>query len=882
MKRGLNQENSLPDPEFGRESSESARAIHYVVQKDTLMTYVSARFAQADPGIVSGSTIERKKMSTKTIYKRIALVAVASLGFGVLTSVSPANAAVTGSQNAFVVRSDDATYASQPGDANTTTAAVTITEGGGAELNGKFIRVTYKATSTSTAIKLTTANIADSAVTALTGGVTLTMDASGTGGISYTASTEAVASTSQNGGTIILKVGRAAVPGIYTLSIDAANTFATAADSANFSKSITVTGAPTSISVVGTGTTNTNTVIAGNTTSNYTVSVKDSAGNATYLLATERLNLTENGTGLSVTTPGLAVITNAELASTQSTMSTTVTLTTASLAAGTYTLTVTPVGLATSVAAATGSLVYTTTASRVAAVSIGLTSPTTQVSGSATAVLALPAAAATTVDSNYYTNTSNNSFTFRIKAAAAATGFVQYSVAATGVTTTPAAGNYTAALTVDATASYADITVTTSSVALDGNFVVTAWEDGDAGDPSNTVTYKTPVFSGVKFSNPDAAEIAVKIGTTTTLQAKAVDQYGNAMANTTLYFDIAGRSTTAVFARVTDASGLASVPFVDSSTSTSALTDTVKVDDTSGGDSSNDKIDTITLAYATDISATTMTASSFINASGTYSGTLKADGTTEVTIDATNTSATYTDQFYMAVTMKNAAEAVVRGIPVVFTVTGGAIAAEADTSAAAITVGTSGVTTVTVYTDSNGVARAAVQVTTVGPVKITATQGTLTQSASVTAIAGANTTARTIAATIVGSLVSATVKDGYGNGVPGVAVSLSASGGTFQTGSNTVSATTDSKGVATASLSPGGAVSVKATVTTAGTQIADAAATPVTNWTAGVASATATATSVVTADNTTLATLTTLINSLLAKINALSKLVAKIQKKVNA
>jgi trimeric autotransporter adhesin len=92
MKRGLNHKNSLPDPEFGRESSESARAIHYVVQKDTLMTYVSALIAQAEPGIVSGSTIERKKMSTKTIYKRIALVAVATLGAGVL-SVAPASAA---------------------------------------------------------------------------------------------------------------------------------------------------------------------------------------------------------------------------------------------------------------------------------------------------------------------------------------------------------------------------------------------------------------------------------------------------------------------------------------------------------------------------------------------------------------------------------------------------------------------------------------------------------------------------------------------------------------------------------------------------------------------------------------------------------------------
>jgi trimeric autotransporter adhesin len=57
------------------------------------MTYEKGVFAQADPGIVSGSTIERKQMSTKTIYKRIALVAVTALGAGVL-SVAPASATV--------------------------------------------------------------------------------------------------------------------------------------------------------------------------------------------------------------------------------------------------------------------------------------------------------------------------------------------------------------------------------------------------------------------------------------------------------------------------------------------------------------------------------------------------------------------------------------------------------------------------------------------------------------------------------------------------------------------------------------------------------------------------------------------------------------------
>ena len=58
------------------------------------MTYEPKNlFVQAELEIVSTSTTERKTMSTKTSFKRIALVAVAALTAGVLTSVS-ANAAV--------------------------------------------------------------------------------------------------------------------------------------------------------------------------------------------------------------------------------------------------------------------------------------------------------------------------------------------------------------------------------------------------------------------------------------------------------------------------------------------------------------------------------------------------------------------------------------------------------------------------------------------------------------------------------------------------------------------------------------------------------------------------------------------------------------------
>jgi hypothetical protein len=68
----------------GGEFDESARAIH---REDGLKTI------QAESGIVLESTIERKQMSTKTTFKRIALVTVAALGFGVM-SVAPSNAVV--------------------------------------------------------------------------------------------------------------------------------------------------------------------------------------------------------------------------------------------------------------------------------------------------------------------------------------------------------------------------------------------------------------------------------------------------------------------------------------------------------------------------------------------------------------------------------------------------------------------------------------------------------------------------------------------------------------------------------------------------------------------------------------------------------------------
>jgi len=74
---------------------------------------------QAELRIVRSSTIERKQMSTKTTFKRIALVTVAALGFGVM-SVVPSNAVV----NADSLTLSAATAAQTTAETQTATSAV--------------------------------------------------------------------------------------------------------------------------------------------------------------------------------------------------------------------------------------------------------------------------------------------------------------------------------------------------------------------------------------------------------------------------------------------------------------------------------------------------------------------------------------------------------------------------------------------------------------------------------------------------------------------------------------------------------------------------------------------------------------------------------------
>ena len=180
------------------------------------MTYEKGLFAQADPGIVSGSTNERKKMSTKTIYKRIALVAVAALGAGVL-SVAPAQAATTvatitqSNQNLVVGTASTAMLAGATVSAdalNTATVTLVVPTGSAvtmADRDGAFSAATVPAAAATAVVA--------GAINAATVGRTST----------YVDGYTAITGGSAAAGTFASYVITPDVPGLYTLTVTAQN-----------------------------------------------------------------------------------------------------------------------------------------------------------------------------------------------------------------------------------------------------------------------------------------------------------------------------------------------------------------------------------------------------------------------------------------------------------------------------------------------------------------------------------------------------------------------------------------------------------------------------------------------------------------------------------
>jgi len=389
------------------------------------MTYVSALAAQADLRKLRGSTIERKQMSTKTIYKRIALVAVASLGAGLL-SVAPANA--TDYTGTAVVAPVRVSFVGTTQDV-VAGAAVTITATGTAGASGAHTAVGGGATPVLNTIALTTAPSAAAVLVIAQANVnSLAMSASNTGstgGVTLTqsqtltaASTTGAITTAQAIAGITFKANVAGTyAGTITTAQTSSNTLVTpfrfttvgAVASFDFTSDVSSSAVGGAITSKVTLRDAANNITQGSTADTFALTVAISAGGTVGTLAAASASAANLSDGVHEN-----VYTNSVTASSTSTLTATPQGTLGTLAAKTLTVT--------TVAANTGAPTATVAVSN-----------TTIKSSSSTSVL------------NKYTVSRNQtSVTFNVTGLTPNTSFVYDLNASAGTFTTVNGAAYTA------------------------------------------------------------------------------------------------------------------------------------------------------------------------------------------------------------------------------------------------------------------------------------------------------------------------------------------------------------------------------------------------------------------------------------------------------
>jgi hypothetical protein len=227
---------------------------------------------------------------------------------------------------------------------------------------------------------------------------------------------------------------------------------------------------------------------------------------------------------------------------------------------------------------------------------------------------------------------------------------------------------------------------------------------------------------------------------------------------------VTGKNPTSTNATaITDANGIVTYALTDANTNTATQ-------------------DTITFTSG---SATTSIVSYGTNAVATVTLTSAGDtdviaGTTTIDIDAGYAGAMGVATAPSAV-VKNAAGALLAGVPVTFTVTG-LVGAEVKS------------TSVTVYTDTTGTAATSISSYAAGKATVTATAGAISATDSLYFAQATVTEARTITAVAKDNSVIATVKDRYGNTISGVTVNATRTGAGSFNGVSTATGLTGADG----------------------------------------------------------------------------------------
>jgi hypothetical protein len=772
-------------------------------------------------------------MSTKTTFKRIALVTVAALGLGLLSTVS-ASAIVSGTSSDGSLTATLGTATATPGVTGREIAIsvpYTITAADNSDTITVGINLTAAPSTSSADTSNTYFTTQGSSSSIAAGGVSTFVKAAGVAGGSAGRAAGvrwAVTDTVTTAGTVATyNVTPTAKfyftpdkAGTYLFSyfIDVDNTgTATSGDGINYI-SVTVADAPAysvSISKIVDASYATYSTTTGTTAGTWLkLQVKDSAGASSRLNSSQAVVLTIP-TGVTLVSDGTNTtsITGADYAMTTTVFdaSGVAYINVTSATAGTYNLSGKVLGggdaTTTSIkfVAPTGYAVAQVTGFKDAAANAVALTPIANASSSLWA-----SATAATVSS------TQTATTIRVNAAAdavvairigdtSANKFIGTGSRSIDVVAT-AGSDASLSTATDGSAGYASASVSVP-LTLGANagydyksFTANAWTAAVTAGSAVTVTggaVSVSTAGTLSLVSPTSSTVLVAPGATITAKLKCVSNFGTAKSLAILTPTIAGRNAlTPITAVITDSSGYATFTYTDASTSTTSLTDTL----TFSGCTTSTTILTVNYTSTANLGVSTLTWS----AGGGY-GEVAAgyyEGYTETAISAgddPSTNARKTVSF----TVKDANGTPIAGVPVTFALSGNASSAIVKSSTVDYT---------TVYTSSTGVAAATVFAWAPGKLTVTATAGGKTATGYITFVGAAASAARVLTGKADTNVLSYKVVDRFGNPVEGVSISLSRTGGTgfFATGKTTETAVTGRDG--TVDVQFNGTATVKATL----------------------------------------------------------------------
>jgi adhesin/invasin len=813
-------------------------------------------------------------MSTKTSFKRVALVAVAALGMGVLTSVSPAKAAfATGTTTAItgdaVLRTDGAS-----------TSTLTITSS-----------ATSAATDVITVDTFTRNGVALSTIPA---GVEFVAEDNWTEAKSTTAITFTYVTAGET--TAQITFAKTMPTGKYTFKV---TTSGTATGTATTTGTFYVVGAPTKAAF------DKATYSAeGTATAAAQVSLTDVNSNPSYLISGEAVQITTSAT---TAISSVVLLDSGNYTATTATTGYIATnLSNNAGTAGSYTYTASGASGQTGFTSGTATLTVSAAAATVESVALATgTLARGHVTGTPSTTTRTIATGTndTNATTSIFVSTKQTSVTYKLTdtGEAAAKNF-RYSISQTsgvpfpgGIAASAAPVYLPAAVTTAGSSGIsADLTIAATSALAGTGYTLTIL--GTSANIVYTVLYQAPVAYNVALTDSEATTIAAVKLATTSQSVKVTDQFGSAFAGAVVSYATTVRNTVAVKTAVSGADGTATVSTTDAALSTvttdDTLTASITASNITGGANAVTSAATTIKYFATAaeiaaaaiaLAVTKPTVPGTADATGqTYnSSDLAAVTTTTVTVDTNLTNGSdqlkLVDQIKIVASVTNAAAGTPQGVPV--SVSGSAgVYFLAGGTVGEVLVGsqTGAATTLSSYTAAGGTYTFQAAFTKAGTATITVKSGSVTKTYSIKVLAGAAGIVK--AAASANGVVVATVTDLWGNPVSGASVAFVAASGALLGGNfPSLSATTGADG--TASTVVTGAEANKSYVVSATISAGDTAV--VADTTNGVPAGVATVD--VTSQGSgqsDLNKLTVLINSLIKKMNALATLVAKIQKKL--